>query len=133
MGVPEALILATVTDFAGNTPLKVPPVMVPVTVRLDNTPKEVSEEAVTFEARVDPVNTEAEGVADKTAVFTKAVVATWVVLVPPAAVGAVGIPVKAGELSGAFTLNMNAVSDILSLLDNIEDVSEYFADCPLRA
>ena len=33
--------------------------------------------------------------------FTKAVVASWVVLVLTAAVGAVGVPVRDGELSGA--------------------------------
>jgi hypothetical protein len=56
-------------------------------------------------------------VADKTAVFTNAVVASWVLLVPVVAVGAVGFPVKAGELSEAFVLSMEAVS-------------EYLTDCP---
>ena len=36
------------------------------------------------------------------AVFTKAVVAICVVFVPAVAVGAVGVPVSAGETSGAF-------------------------------
>jgi hypothetical protein len=36
------------------------------------------------------------------AAVTKAVVASWVVLVPAVAVGAVGVPVRAGEASGAF-------------------------------
>ena len=40
-------------------------------------------------------------VAPLTAVVTKAVVAIWVVLVPPAAVGASGVPVSDGEASGA--------------------------------
>ena len=35
--------------------------------------------------------------AAATAAVTKAVVASWVVLVPGAAVGAVGVPVNAGE------------------------------------
>jgi hypothetical protein len=35
------------------------------------------------------------------AAATKAVVAIWVVFVPPVAVGAVGVPVRAGEASGA--------------------------------
>jgi hypothetical protein len=34
--------------------------------------------------------------------FTKAVVASWVVLVPAVAVGAVGVPVRAGELRSAL-------------------------------
>ena len=34
--------------------------------------------------------------------WTKAVVAIWVVLVPPLAVGAVGIPIMAGESKGAL-------------------------------
>jgi hypothetical protein len=43
----------------------------------------------------------AEGAAADTAEVTKAVVATCVVLVPEVAVGAVGVPVNAGEASGA--------------------------------
>jgi hypothetical protein len=38
---------------------------------------------------------------DPPAAATKAVVASWVVLVPGAAVGAVGTPVKAGDAKGA--------------------------------
>lgn len=37
---------------------------------------------------------------------TNAVVASWVVLVPTDAVGAVGIPVNAGELRSALALNV---------------------------
>ena len=36
------------------------------------------------------------------AAATNAVVATWVVLAPGAAVGAVGVPVRAGDASGAL-------------------------------
>ena len=36
------------------------------------------------------------------AAATKAVVAICVLLVPPVAVGAVGVPVRAGDASGAF-------------------------------
>jgi hypothetical protein len=36
-----------------------------------------------------------------TAAVTKAVVASWVVFVPAVAVGAVGVPVRAGEAKGA--------------------------------
>jgi hypothetical protein len=38
----------------------------------------------------------------ETAAATKAVVAIWVELVPPAAVGAVGTPVSAGEANDAL-------------------------------
>lgn len=38
------------------------------------------------------------------AVFTKAVVAIYVVFVPAVAVGAFGVPVKVGELVGALPL-----------------------------
>ena len=41
------------------------------------------------------------GIAD-TAASTNAVVASWVVLVPGAAVGAAGTPVNVGEASGAY-------------------------------
>jgi hypothetical protein len=37
----------------------------------------------------------------ETAVLTKAVVASWVVLVPAEAVGAAGVPVNVGEASAA--------------------------------
>ena len=36
---------------------------------------------------------------------TKAVVASWVVLVPGVAVGAVGVPERAGEIRGAFSVS----------------------------
>jgi len=42
-----------------------------------------------------------------TAVVTKAVVATCVVFVPAEAVGAVGVPVKAGEAKGARAVLMS--------------------------
>lgn len=41
------------------------------------------------------------------AAVTKAVVAIWVVFVPAVAVGAVGVPVKAGE--ARFALRLSAV------------------------
>ena len=41
------------------------------------------------------------------AAATKAVVAIWVVLVPAAAVGARGTPVRVGEASGALALRPN--------------------------
>ena len=44
---------------------------------------------------------DASGVPAETADFTKAVVAISVLFVPDAAVGAVGVPVKAGEAKGA--------------------------------
>ena len=40
--------------------------------------------------------------AEVIAEFTKAVVANCAVLVPTVAVGAVGVPVKAGDAKGAF-------------------------------
>jgi hypothetical protein len=43
-----------------------------------------------------------KGPADPIAVTTNAVVANWVVLVPGLAVGAVGVPVKAGDARGAY-------------------------------
>ena len=49
--------------------------------------------------------------APASASCTKAVVAIWVVLVAGAAVGAVGVPVKPGEATGAF-----AVSSVSSWL-----------------
>ena len=42
--------------------------------------------------------------------ITNAVVAIWVVLVPSAAVGAVGVPVRAGEARGALRASEAAVA-----------------------
>ena len=47
----------------------------------------------------------AESIRLLTAVDTKAVVATCVVFVPAVAVGAVGVPVSAGEARGALSFN----------------------------
>jgi hypothetical protein len=52
-----------------------------------------------------PVGGSDVGIADS----TKAVVAIWVVLVPPDAVGAVGVPVRAGEASGAAPVTWETV------------------------
>ena len=40
-----------------------------------------------------------------TADWTKAVVAIWVVRVPAAAVGALGVPVSVGDAAGAFAFH----------------------------
>jgi hypothetical protein len=44
--------------------------------------------------------------------FTKAVVAICVVSVPTEAVGAVGVPLSAGEASGAFALSCVWIADV---------------------
>src|SRR5262245_10323401 len=50
-------------------------------------------------------------------VITNAVVASWVVLVPAAAVGAVGVPVNAGEANGAL-LAKSVMRSITALCGN---------------
>ena len=44
----------------------------------------------------------AAGTSAAISALTNAVVATWVVLVPAVAVGAVGVPVRAGEAKGLW-------------------------------
>ena len=63
------------------------------------------------------------------AAWTKAVVAIWVVLVPAVAVGAVGIPVKAGELNGA--LRFKAFVIVLFLTGFWEPVLNISSNCIL--
>ena len=50
-----------------------------------------------------------------TAEVTKAVVAIWVVLVPPVAVGAAGVPVNVGEASGALTARPEATKAVVAI------------------
>ena len=58
----------------------------------------------------------AEATRFETAVPTNAVVAIWVVEVPAVAVGAVGVPVKSGEASGAFASSAVCVAVDTGLL-----------------
>jgi len=57
-----------------------------------------------------------------TALVVKAVVAIWVVLVPPVAVGAVGVPVSAGLFSGALLVTVELLEMILSTLLELVNV-----------
>ncbi|MNG21344.1 hypothetical protein D3C84_1056950 [compost metagenome] len=50
---------------------------------------------------------------------TKAVVAIWFVLVPGAAVGAVGTPVKDGEVRGAYVLKYSLVIRIFPVASEV--------------
>ena len=53
---------------------------------------------------VGPARSALVAISAAISAFTNAVVASWVVFVPWAAVGAKGIPVKFGLASGAFAL-----------------------------
>ncbi len=58
-------------------------------------------------------------------VATKPVVASWVLLVPAVAVGAVGAPVRAGLASGAYTLSSDDLGVSLTTAYQIADDEAY--------